>query len=98
MLEPFCEAHVLGHDGGPVGVDGAEIGVLEESDEVCLGGFLEGEQGTCLEAVISEILSEFAYESLKGEFAYEQFSSLLVLADLAQGDGAGFVLDASLPL
>jgi hypothetical protein len=32
--------HVPGHDGDPLGVDGAEVGVLEESDEVCLGGVL----------------------------------------------------------
>ena len=32
---------VLGHDGHTLGVDGAEVGVLEETDEVRLGGLLE---------------------------------------------------------
>ena len=35
------ELDVLGHDGDPLGVDGAEVGVLEERDEVGLGGFLQ---------------------------------------------------------
>ena len=35
------ELDVLGHDGDPLGVDGAEVGVLEEGDEVGLGGFLQ---------------------------------------------------------
>jgi hypothetical protein len=32
---------VLGHDGHALGVDGAQVGVLEQADEVGLGGFLE---------------------------------------------------------
>jgi hypothetical protein len=34
---------VLWHDGDSLGVDGAEVGVFEETNEVGLGGFLEGE-------------------------------------------------------
>ena len=30
------ELHVLLQDGGSLGVDGAKVGVLEDSDEVCL--------------------------------------------------------------
>jgi len=36
------ELHVLGHDGDTLGVEGAQVGVLEETDEVCLGGLLQG--------------------------------------------------------
>lgn len=35
---------VLGHDGNPLCVDGAQIGVLKQSDQVCLAGFLNGEK------------------------------------------------------
>jgi len=37
--------HVLGHDGNSLGVDGAEVGVLEEADHVGFRGFLESENG-----------------------------------------------------
>ena len=39
------ELHVLGHDGDTLGMDGAEVGVLEDTDDEGLGGFLEGVDG-----------------------------------------------------
>ena len=36
---------ILGHDGHTLGVDGAQVGVLEESNQVCLGSFLESLDG-----------------------------------------------------
>ncbi len=39
------ELDVLGHDGDALGVDGAQVGVLEEANEVRLSGLLEGEHG-----------------------------------------------------
>ena len=38
--DPPGELDVLGHDGDPLGVDGAEVGVLEEADQVGLAGLL----------------------------------------------------------
>ena len=32
---------VLGHDGHPLGVDGADVGVLEQPHEIGLAGLLE---------------------------------------------------------
>jgi len=46
------ELDVLGHDGDALGVDGAEVGVLEEADKVRLGGLLQGEDGGGLEAKV----------------------------------------------
>ena len=43
---------VLGHDGDALGVDGAEVGVLEEPDEVSLRGLLQGQHGRRLEAQV----------------------------------------------
>ena len=40
---------ILGHDGDPLGVDGAQVGVLEESDEVSLAGLLESHNSAGLE-------------------------------------------------
>ena len=40
--DPPGQLDVLGHDGDPLSVDGAQVGVLEEADQVGLGGFLKG--------------------------------------------------------
>ena len=86
------ELDVLGHDGHTLGVDGAEVGVLEEADEVSLGGLLEGEDGGGLEAEVGlEVLGDLADEALEGELADEELGGLLVLADLAERDGTGAV-------
>ena len=39
-------------DSDALGVDGGEVGVLEERDEVRLGGLLEGHDGRGLEAEV----------------------------------------------
>ena len=46
------ELDVLGHDGDALGVDGAEVGVLEEADQVGLRRLLESTDGCALEAQI----------------------------------------------
>ena len=66
---------VLGHDGDALGVDGAEVGVLEDADQVGLGGFLEGHDGRGLEAEIGlEVLGDLTDQSLEGQFADKQLS------------------------
>ena len=47
-------------DGDTLGVDGAQVGVLEEGDEVRLDGLLEGADGGGLEAKVAlEVLGNF---------------------------------------
>jgi len=71
-------------------VDGAEVGVLEETDEVRLGSLLKRQHGVALEAEIGlEVLSDLADEALEGELADEQLGGLLVLPDFAESDGTG---------
>jgi hypothetical protein len=83
------ELDVLGHDGDALGVDGAEVGVLEQADEVGLGGLLQRGDGGGLEAEVSlEVLRDLADKALEGQLADEQLRALLVLADLAQRHGA----------
>ena len=83
------ELDILGHDGHPFGVDGAQVGVLEETDEVCLRGLLKGEHSRALEAKVSlEILSDFTDQALEGELADEQLGALLIATDLTKGDGS----------
>ena len=84
--------NVLGHDGDTLGVDGAQVGVLEETHEVRLGGFLEGEDGGGLEPEVGlEVLGDLADEALEGELADQELGGLLVLADLTKRDGTGAV-------
>ena len=59
-LDAASELDVLGHDGDTLGVDGAQVGVFEETDQVGLSSLLEGQHSGALEAEGSlEILSDF---------------------------------------
>ena len=78
---------VLGHDGDALGVDGAQVGVLEEGDQVGLRGLLQGKDGLGAEAqVVLEVLGDFAHQALERQLADQQLSALLVLANLTKGD------------
>jgi hypothetical protein len=53
---------------------------------------LQRENGGGLEAqVVLEVLGDLSDQALEGQLAQEQLGALLVLADLAEGDGAGTV-------
>ena len=81
---------VLGHDGDTLGVDSAQVGVLEESDEVSLASLLEGHDSRALEPQISlEVLGNLPDQTLEGELADEELGGLLVPPDLPEGDGTG---------
>ena len=83
------ELDVLGHDGHALGVDRAQVGVLEEAHQVSLSGLLESEHSRALEAEVRlEVLGDLADEALERELADEQLRGLLVLADLAERHGA----------
>jgi len=70
-------------------MDGSQVGVLEETDQVGLGGLLEGQNGRALEAKVRlEVLRNLANQALEGQLADQELRALLVLADLAQSDGA----------
>lgn len=87
--EAAGELDVLALDGDTLGVDGAEVGVLEERDEVSLDGLLERTDGGALEAQVRlEVLSDFADETLEGELADQELGRLLVATDLTESDGA----------
>jgi histone H3 len=69
-------------------VDGAQVGVLEQGDEVGLDGLLEGTDGGGLEAEVGlEVLGDLTDQTLEGELADEQLSGLLVATDLTESDG-----------
>lgn len=81
-----CQLDVLGHDRDPLGVNSAEVGVLEQRHEVGLGGLLQRLDGGGLEAeVVLEVLRDLPHEALKGKSSEQQFRGFLVLADFTQG-------------
>jgi hypothetical protein len=79
---------VLGHDGDTLGVDGAEVGVLEETDEVSLSSLLQSTDSGALEAEISlEVLGNLANKALEWQLADQELSGLLETTDLTKSDG-----------
>ena len=71
-------------------MDGAEVGVLEQGDQVSFGSLLEGKHGRALEAeLLLKLVSDLADESLEGKLADEEVGGFLVLPDLPEGDGSG---------
>ena len=83
---------VFGHDGDALGVDSAQVGVLEETDQVSLAGLLKSSDGGTLEAQIRlEILGDFTDETLERQLADQQLGALLVTTDLTESHCAGLV-------
>ncbi|CAN0902069.1 hypothetical protein LINGRAHAP2_LOCUS21769 [Linum grandiflorum] len=67
----------------------AEIGVLEQSDEISLGSLLESGDGAALEPKIRlEILCDLPHQPLERQLPYEKLGALLVLPDLPERDGS----------
>jgi len=79
------ELDVLGHDGHALGVNGAEVSVLKETNEVGLGGLLEGGDSGALEAEVSlEVLRNLTNQALERELPDQKLCALLVLPNLAE--------------
>jgi hypothetical protein len=79
---------VLGHDGDALGVDGAQVGVLEQRNQVSLRGLLESADGVGLEAEVGlVVLSNLTHQALEWQLADQQLSALLVATNLTESDG-----------
>jgi hypothetical protein len=84
------ELDVLGHDRDTFGVDCAQVGVLEKTDEVSFASLLESKDSRALESQIGlEVLSNFTYKTLEWQFPDEKLGALLVTSDLTESDGSG---------
>ena len=80
---------VLWHDGDPLGVDGAQVGVFEESDQVGFRGFLESSDSGRLESQVGlEVLGDLTDETLEGKLSDQELSRFLVSSDLSKSDGS----------
>jgi hypothetical protein len=81
--------NILRHDSDTLGVDGAKVGILEQTNQVSLSSFLEGQNGGSLETKIGlEVLGNLTDKSLERELADEQVGGLLVATDLTESDGS----------
>jgi len=69
-------------------MDGGQVGVLKERNEMSLGGFLQSHHCGGLEAEIRfEVLSDFTDKPLEGKLLDKELSGLLVTPNLTQSDG-----------
>lgn len=83
--DPARQLNVLWHDGDAFGVDRAQIGVFEEAYQVRLAGLLKSHNGRTLETKIGlEILCDLTHETLEGQLADQELSTLLVTTDLTE--------------
>ncbi|GER42496.1 histone H3 [Striga asiatica] len=73
---------VLRHNRDPLGVNSAQIRVLEETHEVGLGRFLQSQDGVALKPQIClEILRNLTNQTLERELPDQELRALLVLSD-----------------
>jgi hypothetical protein len=86
------QLNVLGHDGDTLGMDGSQVGVLEQADQVGLGRLLQGQDGRALEAQVGlEVLGDLSHQALEGQLADQELGGLLVSSDLSKSHSAGSV-------
>ena len=80
---------VLGHDGHTLGMDGAQVGVFEKTNQVSLASLLKSHNSRALEPQISlEVLGDFTHQTLERQLADQQLSRLLVTADLTKSNSS----------
>ena len=88
--DPASQLDIFGHNGDPLGVNGAQVGVLEETDQIGLGGLLQGADSRRLEAEVGlEVLSDLPHEALERKLPDEKLGRLLVSSDLPESHSAG---------
>ncbi|KYN00179.1 hypothetical protein ALC62_09059, partial [Cyphomyrmex costatus] len=85
---------VFRHDRDALCVDRAQIGVLEETNEVCLRRFLESADGGALKTQIGlEILRDFTNQPLERQLPDQQLSRLLVSSNFSKSHGTGPIME-----
>ena len=77
---------VLGHNGNSLSVDGTQVGILKEPNQVGFGCLLQGHHSRGLEPkVCLEVLGNFTNEPLEGKLTDEELSALLISSNFPQG-------------
>ena len=77
--------NVLGHDCDSLGMDGCQVGVLKQADQVSLSCLLESQNSAGLESQVSlEVLCNLTDKPLERQLPDQELCGLLVLPDLTQ--------------
>lgn len=70
-------------------MNGAQVGVFEESNQVGFGSFLEGHHSGALESQVSLVfLGNFSDQSLERELSQQEISGFLILSDFSESHGS----------
>jgi len=87
-----CKLNILRHNSNTLGMDGAQVSVLEKTNEVSFGSLLKGKNSCGLETKISlEVLCNLTDETLERGLANEEIGRLLVLSDLTKSYSSGTI-------
>lgn len=87
--DPTGQLHVLRHDGDALGVDRAQVCVLEEVHDEVFRRLLERKQAFCgpSEGLWCQVISNFPRQTGKRKLSNEEVCRSLVFPDLPQRDG-----------
>ena len=67
-------------------MDGTEVVIFKEANDVCFRGFLQAGDGSELESEVHlEVLNYFSEEALKWEFSDQKGRTLLIVSDFFKG-------------
>jgi len=73
--DSFGQLKVSGHDCDSFGMNGTQVGIFEERDEVSFSSFLKGQDSRRLESkFLFPFVSDLSDHSLEGEFSNEKIS------------------------
>ena len=70
-------------------MDGAQVGVLKETNQISLTGFLQCHDGGALEAEVGlEVLGNLSDETLERQLPNEKLSGFLIPSDLTESNSS----------
>ncbi|KYM95956.1 hypothetical protein ALC62_13404, partial [Cyphomyrmex costatus] len=85
-----CQLDILRHDSNSLSMNGAEIGVFKQTNEISLASLLQRHNSRALETKIRfEVLSNLTDETLERQFTDQQFSALLVATNFSKSHSSG---------
>jgi len=84
------ELDVLGHDRNALGVNRAQVGILEKTHQIRLRRLLKSSNCSRLEPQVGfEILRDLPHQPLEGKLADQKLRRLLVPSDFSERNGTG---------
>ncbi|KAG0572236.1 hypothetical protein KC19_VG078500 [Ceratodon purpureus] len=86
------QLNILRHDSHTLSMNSAQVRVLEQPNQVCLGSLLQCQYRRALKSQIRlEILRDLTYQALERQLPDQQLRRLLVLANLPKRHRPGSV-------